>query len=48
MPRTLHPTMVARAAAVKQAHAELSKLPGFRRLPPHEQFKRTQQHIAKK
>lgn len=48
MAKVLHPVLKARAAAVKQAHAELSKQPGFRALPPHEQFKRTQTHIRRK
>ncbi len=48
-PRTLHPALAARAAAVKIAHAHLSAtVPGFRSKPPAEQFSHTQRHIRTK
>lgn len=47
--RTLHPKMVQRAAAVKAAHAHLSKtVPGFTQLPGHQQLKHTQAHVSKR
>jgi hypothetical protein len=46
--RTLHPTLAARAQAVKAAHAHLSKtVPGFRTLPGHQQLRHTQRHVAR-
>jgi hypothetical protein len=46
MARRLHPTMTARAAAVKAAHAHLTATqPGFRALPGHEQLRATQAHV---
>jgi hypothetical protein len=46
--RALHPKMVERAAAVKHAHAHLTKtVPGFLKLPGHQQLKHTQAHVSK-
>lgn len=47
-PRTLHPALKARAAAVKAAHAHLSRtMPGFRTQPGHMQLAQTQAHVTK-
>lgn len=47
--KTLHPSMKQRAAAVKAAHAHLSKtVPGFRALHPHERIRATQAHVKRK
>lgn len=47
--RQLHPTMRARAAAVKSSHAHLTKtVPGFSQLPGHEQLRQTQAHVSKR
>lgn len=44
--RTLHPALKARAAAVKAAHAHLTRtMPGFRALPGHQQLAHTQRHV---
>lgn len=46
--KTLHPAMTRRAAAVKQAHAHLSKaMPGFANLHPHDRIRHTQAHAAR-
>lgn len=46
--RPLPPAFKARAAAVKAAHAHLSKtVPGFRAKPGHEQLRHTQAHVTK-
>lgn len=46
--RALHPKMVARAQAVKAAHAHLTKtMPGFRALPGAQQIRHTQRHVAR-
>lgn len=47
--KTLHPAMKQRAAAVKAAHAHLSKtVPGFAQQHPHERIRQTQAHVKKK
>lgn len=47
--KTMHPKLTARAAAVKQAHAHLSKtVPGFNRMHPHERIRMTQAHVTRK
>jgi hypothetical protein len=44
--RQLHPAMKARAAAVKQAHAHLTKtVPGFSRLHPHDRARMVHAHV---
>lgn len=44
--RQLHPVMKARAAAVKRAHAHLTKtVPGFAKLHPHERTRQVQAHV---
>jgi hypothetical protein len=44
----LHPKMIARAAAVKAAHAHLSKtVPGFRKLAGRDQIARTHAHVSR-
>lgn len=46
--KKLHPALVARAAAVKTAHAHLSKtVPGFTAKPGREQIARVQAHVTK-
>lgn len=48
MKKPLHPAMQQRAAAVKAAHAHLTKtVPGFRSQPGHQQLRQTQAHVAK-
>jgi hypothetical protein len=49
MPKRLHPALKARAAAVKSAHAHLTKtVPGFRQQPGHVQLTQTQAHVTKR
>ena len=44
--KPMHPKMVARAAAVKSAHAYLTKMvPGFSTLHPHTRIKAVHAHI---
>lgn len=44
--KKLHPVLQARSAAVKTAHAHLSKtVPNFRAQAPREQFKAVQAHV---
>lgn len=46
--RALHPALAARARAVKDAHAHLKRtVPGFHKLPGHEQIRHTQAHVRK-
>ncbi len=47
--RPIHPVMKTRAVAVRAAHAELSqRMPGFRSLPPAEQFAHVQRHVSQR
>lgn len=47
--KTLHPALKQRAAMVKQSHAHLIKtVPGFAKLPGHQQLKHTQAHVSKR
>jgi len=44
--RQLHPAMKQRAAAVKAAHAHLSKtVPGFSQQHPHERVRQVHAHV---
>lgn len=46
--RALHPALKARGAAVKAAHAHLTRtVQGFRQQPGHVQIRATQQHVKK-
>lgn len=46
--KKLHPALAKRAAAVKQAHAHLTKtVPGFRKQAGHIQLRQTQEHVKK-
>lgn len=46
--RVLHPALKQRAAAVKAAHAHLSKtVPGFSQLHPHARVKQVQAHVTR-
>lgn len=46
MSKAMHPKMQAKAAQVKQAHAELVRTyPGFQALHPHDRIRVTQAHI---
>lgn len=46
--RVLHPKLAQRAAAVKVAHAHLSRnMPGFNTLKPAQRFTHVQAHIRK-
>lgn len=48
MAKKLHPVMQAKAAAVKQAHAHLTKtVPGFASRHPHERVKAVHAHLKK-
>lgn len=47
-PRVLHPALVARAAAVKAAHAHLAAtVPGFKLKSGAEQIAHVQRHVTK-
>lgn len=46
--RILHPALAARAVAVQQAHAHLTKtVPGFRAQPGHQQLRQVQAHVSR-
>jgi len=46
MPRVLHPALKIRSDAVRVAHAHLTAtVPGFRQLPPIQQFKAVHAHL---
>jgi hypothetical protein len=46
--KKLHPALAKRAAAVKQAHAHLSKtVPGFAAQHPHERIRQAQAHVTR-